>query len=179
MTVGRVTFSQAPVPWKAIESVKQASIQCGASVPIGYFDCAQCGASVPFHMAITKDNKLYCPACIDPCTCEERTGGVKHDQGKNQWDSIPFECLDELAKIMTYGVNKYGAPSGWESVPNMENRYFSALMRHLSAYKQGEERDSESGHYHLSHALCNVVFLLWKELQNERQRETQEAISKL
>lgn len=91
--------------------------------------------------------------------------GKKYDQGKLQFDLIPFECLDELAKILTYGAVKYGRPSGWESVPDMENRYFAALMRHLSAYRQGEVFDDESGHRHLSHALCNVVFIPWKQLQ--------------
>lgn len=96
--------------------------------------------------------------------------GEKYDQGKNQWDIIPFECLDELAKIMTYGVVKYGKPSGWQHVPNMEERYFSALMRHVSSYRQGEDRDQESGHLHLAHALCNITFLLWAQLQKEKNK---------
>lgn len=95
--------------------------------------------------------------------------GEKYDTGKLQYDLVPFECVDELAKILTYGAAKYGRPSGWESVEDMENRYFAALMRHLSKHKQGEKRDDESGHLHLSHALCNVVFLLWKELQANKQ----------
>jgi len=96
-------------------------------------------------------------------------GGEKFDHGKLDFSIVPFECLDELAKIMTYGCIKYGKPSGWQLVENMEDRYFSALMRHLSAYKQGEARDPESNELHLSHALCNIVFLLWKELQKEKQ----------
>lgn len=93
--------------------------------------------------------------------------GQKYDQGKLMYDLIPMECMDELAKILTYGATKYGKPSRWETVPDMENRYFAALMRHLSRNRQGEKLDPESGYSHLSHALCNVVFLLWKELQNE------------
>lgn len=96
------------------------------------------------------------------------TGGQKFDAGKLPWDVVPFECLDELVKILGYGVQKYGKPSGWETVPDMEGRYFAALMRHLSAYRQGERRDCESGEYHISHALCNVVFLVWAELQKDR-----------
>lgn len=92
--------------------------------------------------------------------------GIKHDQGKLPYDVVPFECLDELCKILQYGIEKYGKPSGWQYVEHMEDRYFAALMRHLSAHRQGEKLDPESGHLHLSHALCNVVFLLWKELQD-------------
>jgi hypothetical protein len=100
------------------------------------------------------------------------TKGQKFDEGKLQYDLIPFECMDELAKILTYGCQKYGKPSGWETVPDMKNRYFAALLRHLSRYRQGELLDPESGHSHLSHALCNVVFLLWKELQEENFHAT-------
>lgn len=93
--------------------------------------------------------------------------GEKFDSGKAPWDVVPFECLDELVKILNYGVKKYGKPSGWQHVENMEDRYFAALMRHLSAWRQGERIDPESGELHLSHALCNVVFLVWKELQEK------------
>lgn len=93
--------------------------------------------------------------------------GQKFDTGKLQYDLVPFECLDELAKIMTYGCIKYGKPSGWQFVEDMENRYFAALMRHISAYRRGEIFDAESGYRHLSHALCNVVFILWQQIQED------------
>jgi len=134
------------------------------------FICNYCKQSLSTEeMCCDSTNGYMCFACYRYGEKkEEKTGGEKYDQGKNAWGIIPFECLDELSKIMTYGVKKYGKPSGWQLVENMEDRYFSALMRHISAYKQGEVFDAESNHRHLSHALCNIVFLLWKELQNER-----------
>lgn len=95
--------------------------------------------------------------------------GEKYDAGKPPWDVVPFEVLDELVKILNVGVKKYGKPSGWQHVEDMENRYFAALMRHLSAYRQGEHTDPESGELHISHALCNVVFLVWKELEKTEE----------
>ena len=105
--------------------------------------------------------------------------GEKYDAGKPPWDVVPFEVLDELVKILNVGVKKYGKPSGWQYVEDMENRYFAALMRHLSAYRQGERTDPESGELHISHALCNVVFLVWKELEKGRSLEKPPAVDQV
>ena len=90
--------------------------------------------------------------------------GTKYDGDKLMYDLIPAECLEELAKVLTYGAKKY-APNNWQKVDNFNSRYYSALQRHIEAWRKGEKVDAESGLHHLSHALCNVMFLLWKEEQ--------------
>jgi hypothetical protein len=65
---------------------------------------------------------------------------------------------------MTFGAKKY-ARDGWKSLPDFENRYLAALIRHLVAYQNGEFTDPESGLPHLAHVLTNATFLLWKGLQ--------------
>ena len=90
--------------------------------------------------------------------------GTKFDTDKLMYDLIPTECLEELAKVLTFGAKKY-APNNWQKVDNFSSRYYSALQRHLEAWRKGEKVDAESGLHHLSHALCNVMFLLWKEGQ--------------
>jgi len=67
--------------------------------------------------------------------------------------------LDQVVKVLTYGAAKY-APDNWQQVPDAKNRYFAAAMRHLSAWKQGEAVDEESGVCHLAHAACCMLFLL-------------------
>ena len=84
----------------------------------------------------------------------------KHDQGKLRWDLVDLETIEELAKILTYGVKKYSANS-WQTVPEAKNRYWAAMMRHVKAHQAGEVRDPESGLDHLSHAFCNLYFLIW------------------
>ena len=96
----------------------------------------------------------------------ERGDETKFDNGKVMWDLLPYEAIEKVAEILTYGYNKY-CKEGWKSVPDAENRYFAALMRHLIAEKNGEEYDDESGYLHLSHVATNALFLLWFKLQNE------------
>jgi len=91
--------------------------------------------------------------------------GLKYDTGKLRWDLLPIDCVEDVVKILSFGANKYG-PNNWQGVE--EDRYYAALMRHLSASRQGELNDEESGLSHLAHAMCNVVFLLWFEKHTPR-----------
>lgn len=88
--------------------------------------------------------------------------GRKFDREKERYDLIPIECIEDLAKILTMGSNKYDA-NNWQKLENGEERYFAALMRHLVASRKGDKIDEESGLSHLAHVMCNVVFLLWLE----------------
>lgn len=89
----------------------------------------------------------------------------KFDGGKLRFDLIPPEITRELAKVLTYGANKY-RDNGWKDVE--PSRYIAALFRHLNSHRSGEEVDEESGLNHLSHALTNVAFLLYFDLQNKK-----------
>lgn len=83
--------------------------------------------------------------------------GIKHDTEKPMMSLLPFDALDEVAKVLTYGAKKY-SPDGWRKVEI--DRYKSALIRHLSAYLQGEELDPESNLSHVAHMACNALFLV-------------------
>lgn len=88
--------------------------------------------------------------------------GKKYDEDKLRFDLIPPITFKALASILTMGASKYG-PNNWQNLEDFEARYTGALMRHLNAWRSGEKKDPESGHPHLWHALCNVVFLIWRE----------------
>lgn len=88
--------------------------------------------------------------------------GRKFDEEKLRWDLLPLDCVEECVKILTFGSKKY-APNNWQQVEDGKNRYFAALMRHLVSSRSGETIDPESGLSHLSHALCNLVFLIYLE----------------
>lgn len=90
----------------------------------------------------------------------KKTIGIKHDQQKNRMDLLPFESLEEIARVLTYGAIKY-APDNWKKVPDAQARYEAALLRHFSAHKRGEKIDPESGLSHLAHVGCNALFLIW------------------
>jgi hypothetical protein len=95
---------------------------------------------------------------------------AKHDTGKLQWSLLPIDPIEEVIKILMYGAQKYSANS-WQKLENGKERYYSALLRHLTAWQKGEKNDPESGLPHLSHVLCNAVFLseLDKEVKSEEQ----------
>lgn len=86
--------------------------------------------------------------------------GTKQDAEKPRWDLLPLETLDDVVKVLTFGVKKY-SPDNWKRVPDAKNRYFSAMMRHISAWQQGEHLDPESNLPHLAHAGCCLIFLIW------------------
>lgn len=85
--------------------------------------------------------------------------GQKFDQGKVRMDLIPFAPLEQIAKVLTYGAQKY-APDQWMLVPDAIPRYEAAMLRHITAYKKGEVNDPETGLPHLAHAGCCLMFLL-------------------
>lgn len=87
------------------------------------------------------------------------TKGKKFDSGKLRLDLLPFDALEEVAKVLMHGAEKYGAHN-WREVDNAKERYTSALLRHLSAIMQGEEVDPESGFRHIAHVACNALFLV-------------------
>ena len=108
-----------------------------------------------------------CEQCGKPelsCTCYNETlvpelsEGMKFDNGKLLYSLIPPETLKALAEVLTYGAQKY-APNNWIKVENGDIRYMDALFRHLEAFRSGETHDPESGYHHLSHCLCNIMFL--------------------
>lgn len=85
--------------------------------------------------------------------------GDKHDQDKPMWHLMPPLAEAAVVDVLPYGANKY-APHGWKEVPNLEERYYSAMRRHIHAYHTGQDYDPESGLHHLAHAACNLMFVL-------------------
>jgi hypothetical protein len=82
----------------------------------------------------------------------------KFDDGKLRYSLITPKSMKELAKVLTFGANKYGA-NNWKLADD-KSRYVDALYRHLEAWRNGEAIDGESGFSHLSHAFTNIMFLL-------------------
>ena len=86
--------------------------------------------------------------------------GIKYDSEKLRWDLLPFEEIEQIVDVLTFGSKKY-TDDNWKKVPNQKKRYFSAMMRHISAWKKGEILDKETNINHLAHAGCCLLFLLW------------------
>jgi len=94
----------------------------------------------------------------------EETVGLKYDQEKLRWDLLPIEVIEEVVKVLTMGAKKY-KDNNWQLVENGNERYYAAAMRHITEWRKGNKIDEESGLNHLSHAMCNLVFLMWLDKQ--------------
>lgn len=90
------------------------------------------------------------------------TTGSKHDTGKPLMGAVPPNALLAVARVLTFGAEKYGRDN-WRQVENAETRYLDAALRHINAYQRGEAVDPESGESHLAHAVCSLMFMI--ELQ--------------
>jgi hypothetical protein len=94
----------------------------------------------------------------------ELTTGRKYDNDKLRWDLLPIETIESVVEVFTMGAKKYD-DNNWQLVENGNERYYAAMMRHITEWRKGNKIDSESGLNHLSHAMCNLVFLMWLDKQ--------------
>lgn len=125
----------------------------------------------------TKCKKVYEESINVPCFCgnnkydiitawgkvHENTNEVdgnaqRFNHGKLRMDLVPVSAVNALARVLTYGAAKYD-PNNWRrgfeySVP------YACLMRHMMAWQDGEDIDSESGLSHLDHAIANLAMLI-------------------
>ena len=90
-------------------------------------------------------------------------------QRKLRWELLPLDAVEQVVKVLTAGAEKYSANS-WQNVDS--EHYLGALLRHLSAWRQGEQYDSdlEKRGCKVSHLACvatNALFLLWQELHRK------------
>lgn len=84
---------------------------------------------------------------------------AKADAGKLQLTLVPKQIIYRIAEIRRFGVEKYGDPDNWKRVE--AQRYWDACVRHIiAALDDYKKVDEESGLLHISHAACNLAFLL-------------------
>ena len=71
---------------------------------------------------------------------------------------IPPYAMEQNALAHKLGADKYG-PYNWRKTKVCATTYTAAMMRHLNAWRDGEDLDPESGITHLAHvvASCNIL----------------------
>jgi len=93
-------------------------------------------------------------AIVNECFKE----AVKFDAGKPPLGLISRTALEEEAKVMAFGAQKYGRDN-WRKGMDF-SRLGDAALRHVYAFMDGEDVDQETGLSHLAHARCCLAFLL-------------------
>ena len=103
----------------------------------------------------------------------EPEGGFKFDRGKNRTDLLPFDALQDVAAVLTYGTQKGYPESSWRHVARGKSRYMAAALRHLFARVSGEYMDRESRLPHMAHFACNALFLCSLDRVDEPFQESE------
>jgi len=81
----------------------------------------------------------------------------KFDSEKIDYSLLEPLVVEMYCTVAQMGAKKYGRNNWKQAKADDCYRYEAALLRHIMAYKSGEEIDKESGLSHLSHALWNLV----------------------
>lgn len=79
---------------------------------------------------------------------------------KKSLSLIPLVSLEETAAALKFGSGKYGAWNWRGSGGVACTIYLDAVMRHIKAFHEVEDTDSESGVSHLGHAMASCAILL-------------------
>lgn len=84
--------------------------------------------------------------------------GIKYDNDKLRMDLIPMDSIRDVAAVYTMGAKKY-ADENWREGISWK-RIYGAVLRHISLWFLGQDRDEESGLSHLAHAAWGLLTLL-------------------
>jgi hypothetical protein len=73
--------------------------------------------------------------------------------------NIPPVAILEMGMVMDKGAKEYG-PFSWRHEPIDEGEYYNAIMRHLLAWRDGQEIDQKSSQPALAHVMAGCAILL-------------------
>ncbi len=83
--------------------------------------------------------------------------GLRYNENKERWSLVDFEALKTMVKVLEFGAKKYDDHNWKKGLKTTE--VAESLLRHLTAYLNGEDNDKETGLPHTGHILCNAMFL--------------------
>jgi hypothetical protein len=91
--------------------------------------------------------------------------GTKNDLQKLQWHQLPLTAIEAIIEVYMVGAKKYGIDN-WKK-GFQYSRIYDATLRHLTSFWKGQDKDEETGLYHLAQAAWNVITLLWMSINNK------------
>ena len=102
-------------------------------------------------------------------TTNIREGAIKHDKDKVKMELLPPYSLEKIAKVFTFGANKYEDWNYLKGDGLKLSRVYGACLRHLNSWYKAEELDPETRESHLAHAGCCIMMLM--ELVNAKNND--------
>lgn len=90
----------------------------------------------------------------------------RKNAGKAPLSYIPFEGVEDAAKVFEFGATKYSV-TNWCTPPYFtKDKVLESLGRHWIGLMSGQEIDPESGLPHHAHLLCNGLMYAYYERYN-------------
>ena len=106
---------------------------------------------------------------------------TKFDDNKLDWTLVPYDALEEVVRVLSFGAVKYNekgrGPSTWNWSKGTglgKWRTLAAILRHLTAYLKGEVYDPETKLNHMAHVCCGALFLLSYHKNSDKYPEFKE-----
>jgi len=85
---------------------------------------------------------------------------MKYDDKKPPIHLVPAPVVSDVARVFAFGAQKYGENNWRKDATTTEwCRTYSSIQRHLLAWLDGEDFDSESGLHHIDHAITQCMIL--------------------
>lgn len=79
---------------------------------------------------------------------------------KVPFSAVPMEVIAEVGLAMAEGARKYGRHNfRVEGTEILASTYFDALLRHITAWWEGQDVDPDSGLPHIVKAIATLVVL--------------------
>lgn len=149
--------------------------QCGGTVERGVaHTCPPSQAQQTHNYAGTRLEDVCFPGnppatpsfktIVAPTMNVATTGGLRDNKGKPRLSLVPSELEAAVAEVIWKSSDRAGGKyplQNWrKGLPWSE--VAESALRHIKKFAQeGEDLDHETGLSHLSHAACNIAFLLW------------------
>jgi hypothetical protein len=96
-----------------------------------------------------------------------KTKDIKREYGmqKVQLGLVPAGAMESIARVLECGAAKYGAYN-WRESGIRCTTYVDAILRHLNAWREGEDLDPESNVSHIAHIAASCCILIDAESFN-------------
>ena len=99
---------------------------------------------------------------------------AKNDSEKADLSLVPRVALEAAARAFQVGEKKYGRYNYYKG--HTASQLIAALMRHATAWMEGEENDPQDGQAHLGSVIACAAMLLQQQklgtLKDNRYKET-------
>lgn len=107
------------------------------------------------EVVVSDEDKTIIAEIVEPLAMKEK---VIEGNIKPRMSLLPQAAILEVAKVLTYGANKYDAYNF--SKGEEDTTYADACLRHINQYLMNNDIDNESKCHHLAHAAANLLMAL-------------------